>query len=379
MRTVVLPIESSRSSGRALLRGIAKYSRLHGPWTFYWEPGGLDEVLPRLKNLNADGIIMRDSELVQEVIRLDIPLIVVGHHFKKVQGVTNILSDSKAIARMAAEHILKSALKHFAYCGFDDKPWSVERSESFNAYITTAGYKTTIYKPPSNPLTLTWETEQEHLVKWVQQLPKPVGLMCCNDDRSQQALQAAKLAGFKVPDEIAIIGVDNDELICELSDPPLSSVSVNFERSGYEGAAVLDQLMDGKDLKNQDIMIHASHIVPRYSTDMTALDDPDVSKAVRFIRTHATENLCVSDVVNVAPLSRRVLEKRFRDQLGTTILQEIRRVRTDKIAQMLIETNLSVSQIALSLGFNGNEHISRYFQREKNMSLLKYRKTYGVK
>ncbi|MDP8245378.1 MAG: DNA-binding transcriptional regulator [Candidatus Hinthialibacter antarcticus] len=379
MRTVVLPIESSRSSGRALLRGIAKYSRLHGPWTFYWEPGGLDEVLPRLKNLNTDGIIMRDSELVQEVIELGIPLIVVGHHFKKVEGVTNIISDSKAIGRMAAEHILKSGLKHFAYCGFDDKPWSVERSESFSAQISNAGYKTSIYKPPSNPLTLTWEKEQDFLVKWIKKLPTPVGLMCCNDDRSQQALQASKLAGMKVPDELAIIGADNDELICELSDPPLSSVSVNFERAGYEGAAVLDQLMDGKDDENRDIMIHASHVVPRLSTDITAIDDADVSKAVRFIRLHATDNICVSDVVEVVTLSRRVLEKRFRDQLGTTLLQEIRRVRTDKIAQMLIETNLSVSQIALSLSFNGNEHISRYFQREKNMSLLKYRKTYGVK
>jgi LacI family transcriptional regulator len=379
MRTVVLPIESSRSSGRELLRGIAKYSRLHGPWTFYWEPGGLDEVFPRLKNLNADGIIMRDSELVKEVMSFGFPLIVVGHHFKKIQGVTNIISDSKAIGRMAADHILKSGLKHFAFCGFDDKPWSVERSVSFSARIKNAGFSTSIYKPPSNPATLTWEKEQDHLVKWLKSLPTPVGLMCCNDDRSQQALQACKIAELKVPDEVAIIGADNDELICELSDPPLSSVSVNFERAGYEGAAKLDQLMDGKKVDDEDILIYASHIVPRLSTDITAIDDPDVSRAVRYIRLHATENICVSDVVDVVPLSRRVLEKRFRDQLGTTILQEIRRVRTDKIAQMLIETNLSVSQIALSLGFNGNEHISRYFQREKNMSLLKYRKTYGVK
>ena len=339
----------------------------------------MDEVFPRLKNLNADGIIMRDAELAQEVMAYGIPLIVVGHYFHKIHGITNIITDSKAIGRMAAEHLLKSGIKHFAYCGLDDKPWSVERSESFSAHVVNAGYHANVYKPKSAPSTLTWEKEQNDLVEWLKTLPTPVGLMCCNDDRSQQVLQATKIAGLKVPDEVAIIGVDNDELICDLSDPPLSSVSVNFERAGYEGAAVLDQLMDGNQVDDRDIVIHASHIVSRLSTDITAISDPDVSNAVRYIRRHASDNICVNDVVEVVALSRRVLEKRFRDQLGTTILQEIRRVRTDKIAQMLIETNLSVSQIALSLGFNGNEHISRYFQREKNMSLLKYRKTYGVK
>ncbi len=379
MKTVVLPIESSRISGRALLRGIVKYSRLHGPWTFYWEPGGLGEVLPRLKNLNTDGIIMRDSELVDEVKQLSIPVIVFCHHCPRVEGVPNIITDSRAIGRMAADHLLKSALKQFAYCGFDDKPWSVERRESFTKQIAAAGFATKTYSPPSDPLRLAWENELYYMVEWVKSLPTPIGIMCCNDDRSQQVLQAAKLAERKVPEEIAIIGVDDDELICELSDPPLSSVSVNFERAGYEGAALLDQMMNGENLNDQEITIYASHVAPRFSTDMTAIEDQDVAKAVRFIRTHSNKNICVDDVVDAAPLSRRVLEKRFRDQLDTTILQEIRRVKTDKIAQLLIETNLSVSQIALSMGFNGNEHISRYFQREKNMSLLQFRKTYGVK
>jgi LacI family transcriptional regulator len=379
MRTVVLPIESSRASGRNLLNGIAKYSRLHGPWIFYWEPGGLDEIFPRMKNLNADGIIMRDSNRLDEILNLGLPVVIVSHHLKMVPELVNIVTDSVQIGRMAADHLLGCGFKDFAYCGVPDKPWSAERCVSFCNRIADAGYKTETYPHPAKSKNISWGKEQEIVMKWLQSLPKPCGLMACNDDRSQQVLQACKLASIKVPEELALIGVDNDELICELSAPPMSSVSVNFERAGYEGASALDRMMKGKEVKNRQVSVRATHVVPRMSTDITAIHDSDTAEAVRFIRQHARSNLSVDDVVKVTTVSRRVLEKKFRKYLGRTIMEEIRRIRTNQIARMLIETNMSICEVALSFGFLGTEHIARYFQKEKGMSLLAYRARFGHK
>lgn len=379
MRTVVLPIESSRASGRNLLSGIANYARLHGPWTIYWEPGGLDEIFHRLKNLNADGIIMRDSERLEAVLRFGFPVIIIEHHISTIPDVVHLITDSQTIGRLAAEHLMQCGLKHFAYCGFDNKPWSLARSQSFNKSISKEGHSCSIYKQPKSTKTISWEKEQKYAVDWLKTLPKPVGLMTCNDDRSQQVLQACKIADLKVPEEVAIIGVDNDELICNLSDPPLSSVSINFERAGYEAAAALDQMMKGEAINTIQILVHPTHIVSRQSTDITAINDQEVARAVNFIRNNAKANLGVDDIVKTTALSRRVLEKRFRKFLGRTILDEIHRVRTNQIAQMLVETNLSILEIAMTFGFQGTEHIARYFQKEKGLNLVSYRIKYGRK
>lgn len=379
MRTVVLPIESSRSSGRDLLRGVAKYSKLHGPWTFYWEPAGLDEVFPRLKDLNADGVIMRDSDRLEGILDLGLPVIVIGHYYDKIPGLVNVISDCRTIGRMAADHLARCGFHQFAYCGLPDKCWSNDRRDYFCERIHSLGFDVIVYSNPEEKSPLSWQMEQPHVVDWLRLLPKPVGLMTCNDDRSQQVVQACKIAGLKVPEEVAIIGVDNDELICDLSDPPLSSISLNFERAAYEGSAILDGMMEKRNALRDEIVIQATHVVARQSTDITAIENPDVAEAVSFIRKHANGNICVNDVVSVVPLSRRILEKLFRQYLNTSILQEIRRVRSQKIAQMLVETNLSVTQIALELGFQGDEHIARYFRKEMMMSPLQYRKKYGVK
>jgi LacI family transcriptional regulator len=219
------------------------------------------------------------------------------------------------------------------------------------------------------------------MADWLKSLPKPVGLMTCTDDRSQDVVEASKIAGVHVPEDLAIIGVDNDELVCELSSPPLSSIALNTQRSGYEAAELLDKLMSRKRIKmaNLTIVVHPTHIVTRQSTDILAIEDRDVVAAVRFIRRNAREMIQVDDVVDTVAVSRRSLEQRFRRELGCSVLAEIKRARIDQVARMLVETNLSVSQIALALGYSGVENIARYFRSEKGMSPLAYRKLYGQK
>jgi LacI family transcriptional regulator len=184
------------------------------------------------------------------------------------------------------------------------------------------------------------------------------------------------LSNLSVPDDVAVIGVDNDEVVCGLTDPPLSSVAVNFERAGYEAAHVLAGLMRGETAPSR-IVVSPTHIVPRRSTSLLAVGDPNLAKALRFIRDRAQESPSVEAVARAAGISRRAMEKRFRDSLGRSVLDEIRRVRTDQIARLLVETELPVAQIAERLGFADVQHIARYFRSAKAMSPVAFRKQHG--
>lgn len=374
---VILLIESSRASGRALLRGIASFSHQYGPWSFYWEPGGFEKAWPMLRTLNADGIILRDIERVEEVLAEGIPAVVFRHRRKEIAGMTNVVTDSEAIGRMAAEHLLGCGFRHFAYCGFANTSWSEERCESFTRRINQTGFEVQTYFVPAMETKDAWKRIRHLLMRWLRPLPRPVGLMACNDDLGREVLEACKLAGLAVPDDVAVIGADNDEVVCGIADPPMSSVGINFERAGYEAAQALSIMMRGDGSALPRIVVRATVVVPRRSTDILALEDTNLAKALRFIRDHARESVTVGAAARAAGLSRRVLEKRFRKLLGYSALQEIRRVRTDQIARLLVETDLPVARIAETLGFDDVQHVARYFRGAKRVSPLAYRKTHG--
>jgi LacI family transcriptional regulator len=291
----------------------------------------------------------------------------------------NVITDSEAIGSMAAEHLLTCGFRQFAYCGFEDIPWSSARGESFSRRLAQAGARTHFYAPPSEPGLPGWKGEQHYMAQWLKSLPKPLGLMACNDDRAEQVIEACKIAGLHVPDEVGIIGADNDDLVCDLSDPPLSSVAINFERAGYDSARVLDRLMRGQRITDKKILVPATHVAPRRSTNIVAVDDIRVADGLRFIRDHAREVIAVPDVARAAGLSRRVLEKRFRQLLRRPVLREIRRVRVEQICRMLVETNQPISQLGLALGYSSTEHLARYFRQEKKMTPLAYRRQFGPK
>jgi LacI family transcriptional regulator len=201
--------------------------------------------------------------------------------------------------------------------------------------------------------------------------------MACNDDCAERVIEACKLASLSVPDQIAVLGADNDELVCDLSDPPLSSVAINFERAGYESAAILDRLLRRERVAPKRILVQATHVVARRSTDIVAVEDPHLAVALRFIRDRVRQPVAVLDVARAAGLSRRSLEQRFRHILRRSALHEIRRVRVEQIQRMLVETNQSVDEIAHSMGFAGSEHIARYFKTETTMTPKVFRRRFG--
>ncbi len=375
---VILLLETSREYGRQLQFGITKYSYFNGPWTFYREPGGRDRTLPRLKDWGANGIIahVKDEKTAQKIADTGIPAVVKG---VPIEGYPLIATDNQTISKMAADHLLSHGFRHLAYCGYDDLYWSVERGQAFAEHARQASSECFMYQQPRGRAHRTWDRELIHMATWLKSLPKPIGVMACVDERSQHVLHACKMACLDVPTDVAIVGVDNDTLTCSLATPQLSSIALAAERAGYEAAELLDRLMTDQALCDQVIMTAPTHVVTRQSTDVMAMDDRMVAKALQYIHTHATETIQVSDVIDTVPISKRALQKRFHAVLGRTILDEIRHTRVDMVAQMLTETNLSIAQIALACGYPGIDHISRSFSKIKHMSPLAYRKKYGQK
>ena len=373
MKRIVLLLETSRAFGRQLIMGIAHYSRLNGPWSFYKEPVDLKSSIPHLTNWKPDGIIMRDSLITKELLKLKIPTILAIHDSKYPKDLPVIKTDSYSIAKMASDHLLEKGLKNFAFCGFNNYDWSKERGFYFKQFLHEAGFKTHIYFPPKN-LKNDWESEQHHVSEWIKVLPKPIGIFTCNDDRGQHILEVCKMINLKVPEDVAVIGVDNDPMICDIGDPPLTSIALNVESAGYAAAKLMDQLINKKKITGKQIMVTPSHIVQRQSTDILAVDNAEVALAIHYIKKNAKNKIFVRDVVKATNLSRRTLEILFRKTIHRSIYDEIRLVRIEWISKLLIETDLSISQITSLFNFTDVEHISRYFKKEKGIGLREFRK-----
>ncbi|MEN6309684.1 MAG: DNA-binding transcriptional regulator [Anaerohalosphaeraceae bacterium] len=378
---VILLIETTHAYGRGLIRGIAQYSRHHGPWSFYREAPfygkqGQSKIrMSELKKINADGIIVREPEHIEDFLSLKIPIITSPSliHPK----IPTILTSADKIGILAAEHLLERGFKHFAYCGFEALHWSVHRHRSFMERIQKADFQTDYFFGSVKQISSPSEKQRRRLADWLIALPKPVGIMACNDDMGRTLLEACKSAGIPVPQQIAVVGVDDDSLTCELTDPPLSSVALHSEKAGYEAAQLLDRLMQGEKMKGQIIPHDPSHVMCRQSTDILAVEDPDVAKALVFIRSHFKEPISVENVSNEVAVSSRNLYTKFMDTLGHSVHREIQKERIRHICTLLAESDLSIQQITLDMGFTGIEHISRYFYKEKGMSLREFRKKFG--
>lgn len=384
---VALLIESSRTYGRELLRGIRRYSRTHGPWIFPWvfykqdlfyiSRGSSQEELEHIKNWKPNGIIARDSKDVQEMEKWNVPLFISVAVKAPVTNRNNIITDDAAIAKMAAEHLLERGFKHFAYCGFNDIFWSRQRGESFSARIAEAGFKTHIYKQPKSRATRAWYREEPVLAEWLKELPKPVGVMACNDDRGQHITEACGIANLDVPYEVAVVGVDNDDVECDFSNPPLSSVELNVEKSGYQASELLDKMMAGEKMGPQTVVVSPIRVITRQSTDIVAVEDKIVSQALHFIHQNGKKLIQVEDVIKALNVSKSSLHERFMKELGRSVHDEIKRVRINLVSQMLLDSDLPISEIAQSLGYENTDHFARYFKQRKGVAPLYYRKLHG--
>ena len=367
---VALVIESSRSYGRGILAGIAQYVRAYGPWTLYCQDRGLNDSFPTwLARWKGDGILIRaDSpKMERRIEKRGIPAVNLRRQL--TPRLPLVECDEQGIAQMAVGHLLERGFRYFAYCGFAGLVYSEQRRVNFSAAVARAGYSCCEYEPPQGVEQGShWDKEQHGLIyeqslaRWVESLPKPIGILACSDLRAQQLLNACRNSKMAVPEKVAVLGVDNDPLLCELSDPPLSSIDQDPVRVGYEAAALLERLMQGKSKPAEPLRVAPLRVVARQSTDTLAIEDLEVAQAIHFIRRRACDGITVEDVLSHVPLNRVTLNRRFEKVLGHSPKAEIMRLQLERVKQLLAETELNQAEVARLAGFRYQEYMSAAFR-----------------
>jgi LacI family transcriptional regulator len=380
-RRVALLIETSREYGRGLLRGIVRYQQEHQPWSLYFKPQGLDAPPPPwLGSWRGDGIIARinDRAMAKAVLAAKVPAIDLRGALEGV-NLPIVGMDNRAVVRLASEHFLERGFRHFGFCGtpYGEHRYQDERSDRFVRAIKASGFHCDVFRDSARR-ALSWDEEQQQLAAWLRALPKPVAVMTCHDDRGQQVLDACLRADLAVPDEVAILGVDNDPYLCNLSTPKLSSIDVNAERIGYEAAALLDRMMKGGRAPRRMVLFEPRGLVIRQSTDVTAVSDPQVAQAARLIRDHAGTSIGIQELLARVPASRSALFRRFKEQLGRSPKAEMTRVRMERAKDLLRNSTLPVMAIAERAGYTEAKHFIVAFRLATGQTPLRYRKQSAI-
>lgn len=381
LRKVALLLDGARGWDAGVLRGIADYANRHHPWqflrpavTYYQRFSGLsDGSLEALLKHRPNGVIMHESELTSRLLHSGVPTIAVPIHSLDPAGYY-ITCDDASVGTIAANHLMGQGLKHFGFIGFADIIWSQNRLEAYQRCLAERGHQVDAHLVPLAPSDAQQPRLHRALVHWLKDLPKPTGVFVGNDDLARPVAELCQLNGINVPDEVALLGVDNDELICELSSPSLSSIPFATEKAGYESAEILDCLMEGGTPEASCVDTAALPVTVRRSTDRLAIDDVEVVKALRYIRDNTPRSIQVPDVVRATALSRRTLHNRFRAHVGHSVRKEINRQRAEYIARLLTDTSQSISRIAWKLGYADDAHLVRFFQREMGQTPGAYRR-----
>lgn len=379
-RRVALILDTNMPYQRKIIRGVAAYAQESGHWSLYVEENPLDK-LPDLRTWRGHGIITSFTErrYAEAVRGLNIPVIgVEGGYgwYDPASGIPYCGSDNEAVARMAAEHLLGQGFRRLAYVGMPRNRynlWSVKRARAFKQRAAEAQVPCSLYAG-RHLTTRKWNDLQRGLVKWLRSLAKPVGVMAANDVRARHVLEACRTLGVRVPEEVAVIGVDNDELMCELTEPPLSSIEQGARNVGYRAAELLDRLISGKKTTQLANYVPPERVVRRRSTDYLAIGDADVAAAVRFIRQHACEHIHIRDILEEVGASRSTLEASFKRVMGKTIRNEVQETMIARAQQLIAESDLPLKQVATVAGFTHVQHLTNLFRQRVGQTPSEYRR-----
>jgi len=378
---VLLMVETSIAYGRGILRGVNRWQQTHRRWSMYLEQHELAAPPPDwLSRWRGDGVLCRvTTPRVAGLLRAGGLPVVDLNDLHEDLGFVHLWSDHRDIGRLAADHLLERGFRTLAFCGFSDQRWSRLRREGFAARAAGAGLDVAVHESDwFGPAAPAWEESQETLRRWLGGFPPPVGVMACNDLRGQHVLDAARRGDLAIPEQVAVIGVDDDALLCELCDPPLSSVRPDPEEIGYRAAELLDGMMTGcrrgRRPPVRELRIPPLGVTTRQSTDILAVADPIVAAVLRLIRERGCNGLTMREVVAAAGMSRSSLERRFRDIVGRTPQAEIRNAQMKRVRELLAETDLSLERIADLVGFSQASYLSHAFKRETGETARDYRR-----
>lgn len=352
--------------------GVSKYVRQHHEWSVQSEEWRWTDPVPDwIRTWRGDGIIawLETPEVAAMVQDLGVPTVDVRG--SSGCGLPLIDTENEIVSKLAAEHFMQRGFRHYAFCGFVGANYSDTRGHCFKERLAKAGFSCATYEPPEiarNIKAIELEKRgllfQDDLGRWLKSLPKPVGIMACNDIRGQQVMNACRRLELLVPEEVAVIGVDNDELFCELSDPALSSVALDTLRIGYEAAGLLERIMSGEKPPEKPVLVPPIGIVTRRSTEVLAMDDRQLAAGARFLREHVFGAISVNDMARAAGMSRRLFERRFVKQIGRPPKAEVLRLRIERVKELLADTDWTLAQISERTGFKHSEYLHTIFTQK---------------
>lgn len=375
---VALLIDTESSWGGRVIRGIAHYAEKHTHWHLLIDPRDHEQRSAVPDGWQGDGIIARVTNRSQwlQIREKGLPVVNVDDVYSGLDGVGVVITNEAERSRLALEHLVARGFRKFAYFQPPSNWFSKARSESFVGAVRELDYECYEYQPGYRAgRKIGWEEQQRRVNRWLASLPRPIAILAADAHHARQLAEICHFAGIRIPDDVAILAGDTDELLCEVSTPPLSSISIACERLGHEAAALLHRMMAGEAPPDKPVLIAPHGVVSRQSTDVLAIDDPAVVRALRYIRTHAHHGIVVEDILREVPISRRSLEIQFRSYLGRSPAEEIRRVRLERGRQLLGRRELSITEIALACGFSNATRFGVAFRKSFGTTPRAFRKT----
>jgi LacI family transcriptional regulator len=375
---VAVLVDTSTGWGRRMIRGVVGYSRKHGPWHLRIEPRGRTEHLSLPADWSGDGIIARitTSQMSQALRRLRVPIINVSAiEIEGCEG-PRVTSDFHACAKLMADHFLDRGFQHFAYAGPLQHAYVRQHLDAVQLALQAAQADVSVARFDYRVQSVTnrgWAVQDQKLKHWLAAQPKPLAVIGWATVAAAHVLDACRDEGLAVPDDVAVLSSDEDTLLNNATEPPMSGLLVASRQIGYRAAEMLDTLMRGGRLSVQTERIAPIEIVTRGSTETFAIDDRELLRAVVFMRQNAYRPLTVEEVAYAVPLARRSLERKFRDHFGRTPLEEISRLRMARAKQLLVQTDKSIAEVAEACGYGTPEYLATRFRKNLGMTPLKYR------
>ena len=377
MRQVAVMVETDSSAGCRIIRGIANFAERNNNWHLLIDPRDHEHRSWLPDGWNGDGIIARVSSMQQlaHLRKRNLPLVNVDDLFCDEPELPSVITDENRLAEMALDHLLDRGFRQFGYFAPPSTFYSKKRGNAFSSRCELSGYPCNVYKPGYRATRkIGWEEQQRRVERWIQSLPRPSAVLTIDAQHARQLAEICHLAGIRVPDDIAILGGSLDELMCDVSTPPLSSINVASERIGHDAAQLLDLILAGEEAPVLPQLVPPQGVKSRQSTDLLAIDDPEIVDALRFIRNNAHRGIVVEDILRQVPISRRSLEIQFRKYLGRSPAREIRRVQLERSRDLLTRRELSITEVALSCGFANATRFGVAFKKDTGKTPHSFRK-----
>lgn len=385
MIRILFLTDFSEEYAKMLLKGIVEYSKVHEACSLckmplsYRAVHGIEGVLDWALKWEADAIIGQFFPTDDVSIFKQHGIIAIAQDFKeRFDSIPNITGTHLEAGNMGAEYFINKGYSDFAFYGYKGVVWSEERCLGFKNRIYDWNVGARVFEYQNPEMTDLWYYKADSLTQWLQMLPKPIAIMACDDNQAHHIVEICNKQGIRIPEDVAILGVDNDDAVCSLCIPPLSSVNQNVEKGGYETAEMISKMIKNPNMPIHDIVVKSTYISTRSSTDIYATKDVNIQKVLKYIHTNCHRRLNVEELLEIVPMSRRLLEVRFREVTGQPIYGYILDLRMDRFARQLIETNLPLTDIAFEQGLSDYKYAARLFKKNRGLSPTEYRKKYST-